>query len=98
MTYLLSTSCKICPRGGLAEIISTEKVLSCVFGVVLTGKMSSGGAPESWDQDVSNNLSKLNVNATEFVPSWGPPPQVPKQSAVTSTEPSKNQESYFLSS
>ena len=44
--------------------------------------MSSEGAPESWDQDVSNNLQKLNVNAsafvpnvnaTEFVPSWGKP-------------------------
>ena len=35
----------------------------------------SGGAPESWDQDVNNQLSKLNVNATEFVPSWLPPPQ-----------------------
>ena len=58
--------------------------------------MSSGGAPESWDQDVSNNLSKLNVNATEFVPSWGPPAQVAKQSAVTSTEPSKKSRKLFF--
>jgi len=57
--------------------------------------MSSEGAPESWDQDVSNNLQKLNVNAsafvpnvnaTEFVPSWGPP-SVPKQSAENSDQP-----------
>ena len=56
--------------------------------------MSSEGAPESWDQDVSNNLQKLNVNAsafvpnvnaTEFVPSWGPP----KQSEENSAQPSK---------
>ena len=61
--------------------------------------MSSEGAPESWDQDVSNNLQKLNVNAsafvpnvnaTEFVPSWGTP-SVPKpvQSAENSAQPSK---------
>jgi len=51
--------------------------------------MSSEGAPESWDQDVSNNLASkltLNVNATEFVPSWGAP-AAPKQSAVTSNQP-----------
>lgn len=36
--------------------------------------MSGDGAPESWDQDVaSNQFSKLNVNATEFVPSWSLP-------------------------
>jgi len=49
--------------------------------------MSSGAAPESWDEDTADNLSKLqlNVNATEFVPSWGPP--TPKQTAVTPTQP-----------
>ena len=65
--------------------------------------MSSEGAPESWDQDVSNNLLKLNVNAsafvpnvnaTEFVPSWGPPPS--KQSAENSDQPSKKI-SFYLS-
>lgn len=40
--------------------------------------MSSGGAPESWDQDVSTPMSNLNVNATEFVPSWLPKDPVPK--------------------
>ena len=50
--------------------------------------MSSEGAPESWDQDVSSSMAKvsLNVNATEFVPSWGAP--APKQNAVTPTQPS----------
>jgi peptide chain release factor subunit 3 len=34
----------------------------------------SGAAPESWDdQDMSNPMTKLNINASEFVPSWGPP-------------------------
>ena len=60
--------------------------------------MSSEGAPESWDQDVSNNLQKLNVNAsafvpnvnaTEFVPSWGTPSPKPVQSAENSAQPSK---------
>jgi len=58
--------------------------------------MSSEGAPESWDQDVSNNLQKLNVNAsafvpnvnaTEFVPSWGTPSPKPVQSAENSAQP-----------
>jgi len=59
--------------------------------------MSSEGAPESWDQDVSDKMAsklslnvnatafKPNVNATEFVPSWGAP--APKQNAVTPTQP-----------
>ena len=60
--------------------------------------MSSEGAPESWDQDVANNLQKLNVNAsafvpnvnaTEFVPSWGTPSPKPEQSAENSAQPSK---------
>ena len=64
--------------------------------------MSSEGAPESWDQDVSNNLAKLNVNAsafvpnvnaTEFVPSWGTPSPKPEQSAENSAQPSKKK--YF---
>ena len=49
--------------------------------------MSSGGAPESWDQDVNTPMSKLNVNATEFVPSWLPQNAVPK--APTPAETSK---------
>jgi hypothetical protein len=37
----------------------------------------SGASPESWDdQDMSNPMSKLNVNASEFVPSWGSAPTV----------------------
>lgn len=61
--------------------------------------MSSEGAPESWDQDVSNNLQKLNVNAsafvpnvnaTEFVPSWGTPSPKPEQSAENSAQPTGN--------
>ena len=60
--------------------------------------MSSEGAPESWDQDVSNNLQKLNVNAsafvpnvnaTEFVPSWGTPSPKPVQNVENSAQPSK---------
>ena len=50
--------------------------------------MSSGGAPESWDQDVSQPMSKLNVNATEFVPSWLPQNAVPNK-ATTPAETSK---------
>ena len=51
--------------------------------------MSSGGAPESWDQgdeDLNAPMSNLNVNATEFVPSWGMPPanSAPVQSPQTS--------------
>jgi len=42
--------------------------------------MSEGGAPESWDQDVPNQFSKLNVNASEFVPSWGIPAAVTPES------------------
>jgi len=54
--------------------------------------MSSGGAPESWDQgdeDLNAPMSNLNVNATEFVPSWGMPPanSAPVQSPQTSSEP-----------
>jgi len=44
--------------------------------------MSSGGAPESWDQDVSQPMSKLNVNATEFVPSWLPQNAVPNKAST----------------
>ena len=64
--------------------------------------MSSEGAPESWDQDVANNLQKLNVNAsafvpnvnaTEFVPSWGTPSPKPEQSAENSAQPCKKK--YF---
>ena len=43
--------------------------------------MSEGGAPESWDQDVPNQFSKLNVNASEFVPSWGIPAAVTPESS-----------------
>ena len=38
------------------------------------------GAPESWEQDVTTPVSKLNINATEFVPSWGPPPVISEPS------------------
>ena len=39
--------------------------------------MWSGGAPESWDEDLNTPMSSLNVNATEFGPSgsWGIPPE-----------------------
>lgn len=51
------------------------------------------GAPESWDQDVSTPLSKLNVNATEFVPgSWAAPKpaatQPSTEAAVNNSNPS----------
>jgi len=39
------------------------------------------GAPESWEQDVTTPVSKLNINATEFVPSWGPPPVISEPNA-----------------
>ena len=48
-------------------------------------KIKMSGAPESWEQDVSTPVSKLNINATEFVPSWGPPPVI--------SEPSKKKKS-----
>ena len=51
--------------------------------------MSSGGAPESWDQDVSQPMSKLNVNATEFVPSWLPQNAVPNKASTPAEETSK---------
>lgn len=46
--------------------------------------MSGGGAPESWDQDVSAPMTKLNVNASEFVPSW-----LPKEAQSAVIQPSK---------
>jgi len=52
--------------------------------------MSGGGAPESWDQDVSTPMTKLNVNASEFVPSWGAPapsnPEPPPANSETSPD------------
>ena len=52
--------------------------------------MSGDGAPESWDQDVaSNQFSKLNVNATEFVPSWSLP-------SAPTTQTSKTFLTFFL--
>merc|ERR1711953_1312235 len=60
------------------------------FSILFDSKMSSGGAPESWDEDLNASMSSLNVNATEFVPSWGMPPSAnsaPVQSPQTSSEP-----------
>merc|ERR1711953_872662 len=60
------------------------------FSILFDSKMSSGGAPESWDEDLNAPMSSLNVNATEFVPSWGMPPSAnsaPVQSPQTSSEP-----------
>merc|ERR1712183_991586 len=61
-----------------------------VFSILFDSKLSSGGAPESWDDDLNAPMSNLNVNATEFVPSWGMPApanSAPVQSPQTSSEP-----------
>jgi hypothetical protein len=59
--------------------ITRFRVLQLHFCVLVKKKcrVMSGASPESWDdQDMSNPMSKLNVNASEFVPSWGSAPTV----------------------
>ena len=54
--------------------------------------MSGGGnAPESWDQDLTTPVTRLNINATEFVPSW-----LPKESAVNPEAEAPSKSDFFV--
>ena len=90
-SFLLSTSCKKLSTRRLAEKTQIKlEYFFWFFSILFDSKMSSGGAPESWDEDLNAPMSSLNVNATEFVPSWGMPPSAnsaPVQSPQTSKRP-----------
>ncbi|XP_039262875.2 eukaryotic peptide chain release factor GTP-binding subunit ERF3A-like [Styela clava] len=57
-------------------------------------KMNGENIPDSWDQEVANNLASLNVNARPFVPNVGAAEFIPSflkspQPAVPSAQPTK---------